>query len=75
MGLSAYSGHRTHIEFGPEGDADLEVLMVVEAAESPRSTPSASFPFQNETLDAAAKKLPGSDNSPPGELRRGTLGL
>ncbi len=41
--LSAYSGHRVHVEFGPEGDAELEVLMVVEAAETPKWRPGISF--------------------------------
>jgi hypothetical protein len=33
--LSPYAGHRTHVEFGPDGDAGLEVLMAVESAEVP----------------------------------------
>ncbi len=37
--LSAYSGHRAHVEFGPEGNGDLEVLMVVESAEPPKWQP------------------------------------
>lgn len=36
--LSAYSGHRTHIEFGPDGAAPLEILKVVEWAEAPVGT-------------------------------------
>ncbi|MBL9139996.1 MAG: PSD1 domain-containing protein [Verrucomicrobiales bacterium] len=36
--LEAYTGHRAHLEFSPEGDGDLEVLQVVEAAEPPRTT-------------------------------------
>jgi len=39
--LSPYRGHRAHVEFGPEGDGELEVLMVVEAAEPPRWLPTA----------------------------------
>ena len=39
--LSPYSGHRTHIEFGPDGDAPLEILAVVEAAETPSWNPIA----------------------------------
>ena len=38
--LSAYKGHRTHLEFGPEGDGELEVLQVVEADAVPRWKPS-----------------------------------
>ncbi|HUR47341.1 MAG TPA: DUF1549 domain-containing protein, partial [Candidatus Saccharimonadales bacterium] len=37
--LTPYSGHRVHVEFGPEGDGELSVLMVVEAAETPRWRP------------------------------------
>jgi len=37
--LSAYSGHRTHVEFGPDGDAGLEVLMVVEYPSTPMWKP------------------------------------
>ncbi|MBI2929327.1 MAG: DUF1553 domain-containing protein [Verrucomicrobia bacterium] len=41
--LSPYSGHRAHVEFGPEGDGDLEILMVVEAAEAPEWRPGLWF--------------------------------
>jgi hypothetical protein len=34
--LSPYSGHRAHVEFGPNGSGELEVLMVIEAAEVPK---------------------------------------
>lgn len=34
--LSRYAGLRTHLEFGPEGDSPLEVLMVVEADQPPK---------------------------------------
>ena len=37
--LSLYSGHRTHIEFGPDGPSELEVLMVVESSETPTWKP------------------------------------
>ncbi len=33
--LTLYAGHRTHIEFGVEGDASLEVLQVIEAEHPP----------------------------------------
>ncbi len=42
--LSVYSEHRTHVEFGPEGTGELEVLMVVESAEKPGS---GSYPAPN----------------------------
>lgn len=41
--LSPYSGHRAHVEFGPEGSGELEVLMVVEAAEQPKWQPAAAI--------------------------------
>ena len=41
--LSPYSGHRVHVEFGPDGDGELEVLMVVEAAEPPKWQPVVGF--------------------------------
>ena len=39
--LSDYSGHRAHVEFGPDGDGELEVLMVVEATDPPKWKPTA----------------------------------
>ena len=41
--LSAYSGHRAHVEFGPDGGSELEVLMVIESAETPKWRPGVSF--------------------------------
>ena len=37
--LTRYSGQRTHLEFGPEGNSELEILMVVEADEKPAWLP------------------------------------
>jgi hypothetical protein len=37
--LTPYSGQRVHFEFGPDGDGELEVLLVVEAAEQPKWRP------------------------------------
>ncbi len=37
--LTPYRGHRTHMEFGPDGPGELEVLMVVESAERPTRLP------------------------------------
>ena len=37
--LSRYSGQRTHLEFGPVDESPLEVMMVVEAEESPKWIP------------------------------------
>ena len=33
--LSAYAGHRAHVEISPQGDADLDVLMVVDSPTQP----------------------------------------
>ena len=41
--LSPYSGHRVHLEFGPDGGGDLDVLMVVESAEPPSWQPGVQF--------------------------------
>lgn len=38
--LSGYQGHRTHLEFTPQVDAPLEVLMVVDAPQPPTWRPS-----------------------------------
>ena len=42
-GLEAYAGHRTHIEFGPDGDRDLEILKVVESETVPIWKPVSLF--------------------------------
>lgn len=69
--LSRYSGLRTHLEFGPEGETALEVLMVVEADEKPTWLPgngpwlpdsrSMSLPqlarAQQKALSLACKQL------------------
>ena len=39
--LSPYAGHRVHVEFGPDGDSELEVLMVVESSVAPKWQPAA----------------------------------
>jgi len=41
--LTAYAGHRVHVEFGPDGDADLEVLKVVESERVPTWEPATWF--------------------------------
>jgi uncharacterized protein DUF1553/uncharacterized protein DUF1549/cytochrome c len=41
--LSAYSGHRAHLEFGPDGDQDLEVLLAVESNETPTWLPVRAY--------------------------------
>jgi len=39
--LTRYAGQRVHLEFGPEGDSPLEVLMIVEANDPPAWLPGA----------------------------------
>ncbi|MCW5559759.1 MAG: DUF1553 domain-containing protein, partial [Verrucomicrobiae bacterium] len=58
--LSAYSGHRTHVEFGPDGDAGLEVLMVVEHPSAPAWKPwiqSESSASPAPALDEVATEI------------------
>ena len=43
-GLEAYAGHRTHIEFAPDGDRELEILQVVESETVPVWTPITLVP-------------------------------
>ncbi len=38
--LTPYTGHRVHVEFGPDGAGELEILAVVEAAERPKWLPA-----------------------------------
>ncbi len=72
--LTPYAGHRVHIEFGQEGQADLEVLQVVEAdapptvrfthdrwlADSPlQSWRDAAMRF-NEQLQVARRRMESS---------------
>ena len=49
--LSPYSGHRLHLEFAPQGDAELDVLMVVESPTPPAWLPM--MPWQPKA-DAAS---------------------
>ncbi len=74
--LTAYAGHRAHLEFSPVGAADLEIAAVVEADRDPplatllapqRKTPEAHAQFYQqaflellERLDADALGLPGA---------------
>ncbi len=61
--LSAYGGHRAHVEFGPEGAGELEVLMVVESGGQPKWQPAtAALSLNNpaefqRTVAAANKQL------------------
>jgi len=42
--LSAYAGHRLHLEFAPQDEAGLEVLMAVDSPETPAWLPVAPSP-------------------------------
>jgi mono/diheme cytochrome c family protein len=48
--LSRYSGLRAHLEFGPDGDSELEVLMVVESDEKPTWLPGDGSWFPDSTV-------------------------
>ena len=52
--LTPYSGHRTHLEFGPDGSNELEVLMVVESAETPKWLPSAGSFEPSKTIRSSS---------------------
>ena len=41
--LSAYAGHRTHVEIAPQGDSPLDVLMVVDSPAAPSWLPVTSW--------------------------------
>lgn len=58
--LTPYEGHRAHVEFGPDGPGDLEILMVVEAAEPPRWTPQPAWLAPSSaarSLEAFAREI------------------
>ena len=73
--LSAYSGHRTHWEFGPDGAGELEVLMVVESAELPTWSPSVEITPTGpaSTLEAFARDVQQAAAGLVRTLRRGDL--
>jgi hypothetical protein len=77
--LTPYAGHRVHVEFGQEGQADLEVLQVVEADAPPavrfthdrwlagsplRTWRDAAVRF-HEGLHAARRQMLGSTRALP----------
>jgi len=61
--LSAYVGHRLHLEFSPDGDAPLDVFAAVDAAETPSGSPcplwepATGVTEPREIADALAKAL------------------
>lgn len=58
--LTPYRGHRTHMEFGPDGPGELEVLMVVESAERPNWLPASGAVEPSEagqSLDDFAQEI------------------
>ncbi|MST94099.1 MAG: DUF1553 domain-containing protein [Pedosphaera sp.] len=73
--LSPYSGHRTHVEFGPEGTGELEVLMVVESAEVPKWQPGAAFEPSASARSSSdyAKEFQNALVAANRHLGRGTL--
>lgn len=57
--LTAYAGHRTHVEIAPQGDSALEVLMVVDAPAAPQWLPVTSWQPKADapSLQAVANAL------------------
>jgi len=84
QGLEAYSGHRAHLEFGPDGDRELEILQVVESETVPTWQPVALMAgarrdtLAKDLVDALQKRaleacdwLEGrSTNTPPTAVLR-----
>ncbi len=52
--LSGYAGHRAHFEFAPEGEAPLELALVVEAPVAPVALPFSPWIAPADAPDAAA---------------------
>ncbi|MFM2093112.1 MAG: hypothetical protein RIS70_236 [Planctomycetota bacterium] len=57
--LSLYAGHFAHLEFSPQGDAGLDVMLVVESDHPPSWVPQVGWRPEKEvkTFDAMAKSL------------------
>jgi Protein of unknown function (DUF1549) len=73
--LTPYSGHRVHVEFGPDGASELEVLAVVEAAELPKWRPTGSrrgneADLAGKSNDAASSLRPLHNESLASEIQR-----
>ena len=74
--LTAYIGHRVHVEFGPEGSGELEILMVVESPETPQwQPPSGVFePSPNtHTFVEIAREFQSAVATANEVLRRGAF--
>ena len=83
-GLEAYAGHRAHLEFGPDGDRELEILQVVESETVPtwqpvalvagarRDTPLTELAgaLQKRALEACDWLEGRTTNTPPTEVLR-----
>jgi hypothetical protein len=61
--LSRYAGLRAHIEFGPQGDSPLEILMVVESDRQPQLL-NAPVTVTREDLSRAFKDLADGEIEP-----------
>ncbi len=59
--LSAYKGHRVHIEFTPIGQADVQIVRVVQGTETPRHpldpTAAAVLPVLAQSGDSSPESL------------------
>ena len=74
--LSAYAGHRAHLEIAPSDDANLDVLMVVEAPESPAWMPTSPWKPRRAlaNLTDLADVLQGDMNASMEALAAGKFG-
>ena len=75
--LSAYAGHRLHLEFSALGDSPLEVMQVVEAPEAPTWGLAAPWPLPQEApnLAAVAAELQSDCAAALEALAAGRVGL
>ncbi len=72
--LSAYAGHRAHIEFGPDGPGELEILMAVESPETPSWMPALHYqPSKSASRDALAMEFQKAVEMAAGQLSNGRV--
>ena len=73
--LTPYAGHRAHFEFGPDGDAPLDVLLVVESTETPafKALPAWKSAGNPTSLAAMAAKFQSDLESTLNHLASGRL--
>ncbi|MEY2597877.1 MAG: hypothetical protein RLZZ142_136 [Verrucomicrobiota bacterium] len=81
--LSAYSGHRVHVELVPDGPGEFEVALVVESAEAPAFQPTARalhaiaallVPTSDLSAESLAQSLQSTLEKTAAALRSDSLG-